>query len=125
MESLIAILLWYYANMDARRNDPVFIKDYIAVEALISGVNPQMMQRIAYHESRFNCNAVGDGGESHGCWQIHRPEKKKVRPLTVEQAKNPIIATQWSIQTIKEDGSCRQWSVCKKVMSELKALDNT
>lgn len=119
MESLIAALVWYYAQIALGRNDPAFIKDYIGTEAIAAGVNPQMMQGLADKESRFHCEAIGDHGDSHGCFQINKPTQKKVRPLSVEQAHDVIVSTNWSIQTIKEDGSCRQWSTCGAVMKEL------
>lgn len=111
--------MWYYSQIATGRNDPIFIKDYIGVEALAGGVSPQMMQGLAKEESDFNCDAIGDHGDSHGCFQINKPAQKKTRPITVKQAHDVVVSTQWSIETVKEDGSCRQWSTCKKVMASL------
>lgn len=114
------MLLFYYQLFATTPNvSTTTIKDYIAVEALVAGLNPQMMQGIAERESSFNCNAVGDNGTSYGCFQIHKPETKKIRPISKDQAKNIVISTNWAIQTIKEDGDCHQWSTCEKVMATL------
>ncbi len=113
------VLVFYCQQIQNGNRDPELIKDYIAVESIVGGVNPQMMQNIAEKESEFNVNAVGDKGTSYGIFQIHNPESKKIRPLSIEDAKDPIKATQWSIQTVKEDGDCHQWSTCKDAMRSL------
>lgn len=114
-----AILMFYYSLIINGNRDPIVIKDYIAVESIAMGVNPQIMQGLAEKESKFNCNAVGDHGTSFGCFQIHNPESKKVRPLSKEEAKDVIKSTNWAIQTVKEDGDCHQWSTCHQVMDNL------
>lgn len=90
---------------------------FIATTAKMYGIDPQLALYVSWHESHWNREAVGDKGTSFGLWQIHNPETKKVRPLTVEQSKDIAISTFWAMQTMMEDGSCRQWSTCPKTKS--------
>lgn len=91
---------------------------YIAETAKKYGVDVQQALYVSYQESNWNCNAEGDFSTStnrytsFGCWQIHNPEEKKVRPLSIDQAKNLQVSTEWAMQTWSEDGGCFQWSVC-------------
>lgn len=101
------------------RNDPVFIRDYIVVEAHMMGVDSQIAQGVVKRESSFNCKSVGDGGTSYGCWQIHLPAHPEV---TKEQAKDPVFSTQWSLNEIKKNG-CGIWSTCKATMKHLSMSD--
>lgn len=105
---LLAVLAFYYAQISSGNVTPEIIKDYIAVEALVAGVNPQMAQSIAGDESQFNCKAIGDHGESLGCWQIHMPAHKEISP---DQAYDIVWSTEWSIAQLKE-GNCKIWSTC-------------
>lgn len=52
---------------------------------------------IAYAESRFDCNVVGDNGKSFGCFQIHRGWHPTV---TVDQAKDIQFAINWTIDRL-------------------------
>ena len=82
------------------------------------GVNPQMAQGVVKRESQFVCTAKGDGGKSHGCWQIHlgwHPE------ITKEQARNVIWSTQWSLAEMKVNG-CKAWSTCNATMKEIASV---
>nr|AKH47801.1 hypothetical protein [uncultured marine virus] len=119
MFTLSIVLAYYYGLITSGNASEVVIKDYIVTEALVAGLNPQMLIGIVEHESGFNCDAVGDHGESFGCWQIHKPTQKKVRPISVKDAKDIIKSTTWAIKTIQEDGDCHQWSTCKEVMREI------
>ena len=91
------------------------VREYIIVEALVAGVNPQMAERVANAESRFNCGANGDGNKSHGCWQIYLPAHPEI---TKTQAHDIIWSTQWSLNEMKKNG-CGIWSVCNSVMKSL------
>ncbi len=88
------------------------IPKYIAETAKEYGVDVQMALYVSWHESHWNCDAIGDYGDSIGCWQINKPTKKKIRPLTVAQAKDLQISTKWSMKTMVEDKGCKQWSTC-------------
>lgn len=109
------MLLFYYSQITSGNTNPALIKDYVAVEALVMQVNPQIAQGIVREESNYNCDADGDHGTSHGCWQIHLPAHQDI---SKEQAHNIIWSTQWSLREIKENG-CDIWSTCKKVMKTL------
>lgn len=114
MVSLIPVLLYYYSLINSGSTTPSIIKDYIVVEALVAGVNPQTALTVAERESRFNPKAAGDGGKSHGIWQIHLPAHKEV---TKEQAQNIIFSTQWSMNEMSKN-SCAIWSTCPKSVSK-------
>jgi len=115
MFSLIPVLLFYYSLIQSGDVRPEVVREYIIVEALVAGVNPQMAERVANAESRFNCNANGDGGKSHGCWQIYLPAHPTI---TKAQAHDIIWSTQWSLNEMKKNG-CGIWSVCNSVMKSL------
>ncbi len=105
---LLTVLLFYYSQIANGNTDPVLIRDYIATEALVAGVDPQMAQEIVSKESKFNCEAIGDHGTSHGCWQIHLPAHKDISKA---QANDIVWSTQWSMKQLKE-GNCKIWSTC-------------
>ena len=56
---------------------------------------------MAWVESRFNCNAVGDSGKSIGCYQIHLGYHKNIKK---EQAKNLDFAIDWTLNRLKSKG---------------------
>lgn len=49
---------------------------------------------IAWKETRYRCGDKGDGGNSHGCYQIYRIANQNV---TVEQAENIVFSTRWTL----------------------------
>lgn len=104
----MAVLLFYYNRIALGDISPEIIKDYIATEALVEGVNPQMALAIAHDESQFNPQAVGDHGESLGIWQIHMPAHKEITP---QNARDVVFSTEWAISQLKV-GNCRIWSTC-------------
>jgi hypothetical protein len=56
---------------------------------------------IAKHESGFRCDAIGDGGMSHGCFQIYRTKHPHV---SVEQARDYVFAVNWTIERLMNNG---------------------
>jgi len=56
---------------------------------------------MAWVESRFNCNVVGDGGKSFGCFQIHLGYHKEI---TKEQARDLDFSLEWTINRLKSKG---------------------
>ena len=56
---------------------------------------------MAWTESRFNCKAVGDGGKSHGCFQIHLGYHKHI---TVAQAQDIEFAVSWTLNRLEAKG---------------------
>lgn len=64
---------------------------------------------IAYAESRksdnpntdFNCNAVGDNGFAHGCFQINFHFHKNI---TVEQARDVTFSVNWTLDRMQHCG---------------------
>lgn len=52
---------------------------------------------IAWTESRFDCSQIGDGGNSHGCFQIYRVAHPEV---TIAQARDIDFATRWTVRNL-------------------------
>lgn len=92
------------------------IPKYIAETAKAKGIDVQQALYVSWQESHWDCTAKGDYQNgvptSFGCWQIHNPTQKKIRPLSIKEAHDLKISTIWSMQTWLEDGSCRQWTTC-------------
>lgn len=110
---MLAILAFYYGLILNGNIDPIVVKDYIVVEALAVGVDPQLALKIANDESGFHPDRIGDHGTSYGIWQIHLPAHKDISP---NQAEDIIWSTNWSLNELKE-GNCRIWSTCPLIDS--------
>lgn len=67
---------------------------------------------IGYTESRFDCNVIGDGGKSFGCFQIHRGWHPDV---SVAQAKDLKFAINWTLNRMVHYGypTMRSYSIMK------------
>lgn len=87
------------------------IPQFIAETAKEYGVDVQMALYVSWHESHWNCDAIGDSSRSYGCWQIFLPAHPTV---TKAQAKDLHFSTHWSMQRMKDDGSCKIWTTCPK-----------
>lgn len=109
------ILSFYYAQILQGNITESTIKDYIVVEAIAYGVDPQMALGIAEAESKFNPKASGDSSKSNGLWQIHQPSHPTV---TKKQAQDIVFSTNWALKEMKENG-CKIWSTCKAVMNKI------
>jgi len=59
------------------------------------------IQGMAYKETKFKCNAVGDNGNSKGCLQIHQGYHPHI---TTEQAEDPQFAVSWTIDRMISKG---------------------
>ena len=82
------------------------LEAFIRDTAIKAGVPPEQAVFIVSHESQFNPNAIGDGGQSRGLWQIsriHHPE------VSDDCAFDPVCSTIWSVGKIR-DGEARMWS---------------
>lgn len=105
-------LIMFIALASQRIHDgdtsPILIKDYIAAEATLNGVDVAMALHVANAESQYGTLAVGDSGTSYGLFQIHLPAHKEV---SKEQALDPVFATEWSMVEMKQNG-CKIWSTC-------------
>ena len=105
---LLPVLMFYISLIQSGSTTPAIIRDYIATEAIISNVNPQLAISIATAESKLNPNAIGDHGTSMGLWQIHLPAHASVSP---ENARSVVYSTEWAVNQLKE-GNCQIWSTC-------------
>lgn len=87
------------------------IEGIITKSALKYGVDPDLMIRIAFCESSLNPLAVGDNGNSHGLWQIH---KRYNKPELHAIAFDPVASSDWAAQRIA-NGELWRWSCAKKL----------
>lgn len=64
---------------------------------------------IAYTESRFNCESVGDNSKARGCYQIWY----KLHKITVEQAEDFEWAANWTLERMISQGFpvYRSWAL--------------
>jgi len=67
----------------------------------LGGYCVEDMLAMAWTESRFDCNVVGDNGNSFGCFQIHRGYHKHV---TVEQARDIEFSLNWTLNRLVSKG---------------------
>lgn len=61
------------------------------------GVPVQLMIAVGMKESGLNTAAVGDGGNSHGAWQIHAPSHPSV---SIQQAHDPVFSTNYAAKLL-------------------------
>lgn len=87
------------------------IKAYIDAQALRNGLNPDLLDCLALHESNWDASRVGDvgnkNGESYGLFQI---EVAQHPDITQAEALNYEDATAWTINEILK-GHISWWSV--------------
>ena len=116
METLLTVLLFYYQQILLGNPSKEIIQDYIAVEALIYGVDPQMALHIANNESQFNphpkdgdttliCRTTGKSMRSRGLWQWNTCGHEDISD---DEAYNIIISTNLALQEMKKNG-CGIW----------------
>ena len=74
------------------------VVDLITRKAIEYGVDVQMALAVAKCESGYDIRIKGDDGESWGLWQIHSPAHPRV---TLEQATDPLWATEWAMPRLK------------------------
>ena len=55
------------------------------------------LKAIAFVETKFKCDAVGDFGSSHGCYQIHQGYHPEV---TQEKAEDLDFAINWTLNRL-------------------------
>jgi hypothetical protein len=63
---------------------------------------------LAYAESRFNCQKIGDGGMSFGCYQIHLGYHPNI---SKEQARDLNFAINWTLNRMVSKGYPKYRSV--------------
>lgn len=85
------------------------IQAYVQGAAKTRGVNPQVAEWIVTHESRHHPEAIGDGGESRGLWQINKAWHPEVSDAC---AYNVTCSTDWSLERIRA-GHIDEWSTWK------------
>ena len=88
---------------------PLAVRAYVQKAAKASGVNPSVAECIVAHESRHHPEALGDGGESRGLWQINKEWHPEVSDAC---AYNVKCSTDWSLERIR-DGYADEWSTWK------------
>ena len=85
------------------------IQAYLERAAKTRGVSPQVAEWIVTHESRHHPEAIGDGGESRGLWQINKAWHPEVSDAC---AYNVACSTDWSLERIRA-GHIDEWSTWK------------
>jgi hypothetical protein len=95
--------------VSADTTNPVNIIRYLAER---EGVDPDKLLRLAWCESQYDTTAVGDNGNSHGLFQIHRGYHPNI---SIEQAQDPWFSTEWTINEIKE-GRSWKWT-CNNLLN--------
>ena len=85
------------------------IQAYLERAAKTRGVNPQVAEWIVKHESRQYPEAIGDGGESRGLWQINKAWHPEVSDAC---AYNVTCSTNWSLERIRA-GHLDEWNTWK------------
>lgn len=108
MQGLLAFILYAVSIINQGQASTSLIRDYVAAEATLSGVNVQTALTIATNESGLNPNNVGDYGTSYGLWQIHLPAHKDI---SEEEALDPVWSTEFAMVQLKQ-GNCHIWSTC-------------
>lgn len=108
MQGLLAFIVYAVTIINSGQATTSLIRDYVAAEATLTGVDVHMALTIAENESHLNPNNVGDHGTSYGLFQIHLPAHKDI---SQQQALDPVFSTEWSMAQLKA-GNCHIWSTC-------------
>ena len=88
---------------------PATVRAYVQSAAKAAGVNPRVAEWIVAHESRHHPDALGDGGESRGLWQINKDWHPEVSDAC---AYDVTCSTEWSLLRIRS-GYADEWSTWK------------
>ena len=108
---MIAKVLQVAALLSALAQSPIEAMIEHVAEAM--GVNPEYAACIAYHESRFDSDAVGDQGRALGLYQWHYPSWVHVRQhmgLSTDDLRgDPVQATVTAVWAWKH-GYRHWWS---------------
>ena len=117
MSAILAIIL------TLRSMTPTTVLIDYAAEAM--GQNAAYCQCIAYHESRYDANAVGDDGMAIGLWQWHLESWEYVRgkmglPMEDRRA-DPVESTITALYAIDKLGLAHWWttsSLCEEYIND-------
>ena len=85
------------------------IRTYVEGVARTRGVDPEVAEWIVAHESQHHPDAIGDGGDSRGLWQINKAWHPEVSDAC---AYSVTCSTNWSLQRIRS-GHVDEWSTWK------------
>jgi hypothetical protein len=85
------------------------IRAYIQAVAKANGVSPEVAEWIVSHESQHHPDALGDGGDSRGLWQINKVWHPEVSDACAYSVK---CSTNWSVKRIHA-GYVDEWSTWK------------
>lgn len=93
-------------------SEPLSVVDTITLVAHEHGFqDTDWLLALARCESGLRPTAVGDGGSSHGLWQIHLGYHPTV---TVAQATDPVWSTTWTVQKLQA-GQYRLWTCGRRL----------
>jgi hypothetical protein len=85
------------------------VRAYVETASKAAGVNPRITEWIVSHESGHHPEAIGDGGESRGLWQINKAWHPEVSDAC---AYDVTCSTDWSLERIRA-GYVDEWSTWK------------
>jgi len=75
------------------------IREFLKNRAIKQGIDADVLLRVIERESRFDPEAIGDGGHSVGIWQIHLPNHPTI---TEECAKDVHCSTDYAMPLFKK-----------------------
>lgn len=124
---LVCLLINPWANQiseEAKQIEPVEVQKELIIEEVLNevpkkyGVNPVIVQKVAFCESSYRYNVYGDGGHAYGVLQFHKPtfeqfEKKYGEELNYDSS---LDQTKLASQMIR-DGYGSHWTCYRKIKS--------
>lgn len=114
---LIGILLLFPTPVHAEEKEIVVeqktIPQLIEFYSTKYNVEASVITNVIRCESTFNPNAVGDGGNSRGLVQIHKPSHPTI---TDEQAFDPKFAISFLAENLSK-GKGKMWTCYRKFYS--------
>ena len=115
MTQLLAVLMFYYAQIHAGNTSPTIIRDYAVTESLVANVDPQKVISVLGKESGFNPTRIHYNDMALGCNSVGLAQIRDCNhpEVTLKQAEDPIFAVNFLIKNIDK---CKTWwaSTCPK-----------
>lgn len=102
-----------WPKLTSNPQGPLKIRAYVEGAAKTRGVNPRVAEWIVTHESQHHPEAIGDGGESRGLWQINKAWHPEVSDACAYSVR---CSTNWSLERIRAGhiDEWRTWKYCKE-----------
>ena len=94
--------------------NPEEVKEYVRLEAIRAGLNPDEVEKIVKCESKFNPQAIHtnvNGSKDKGLWQINSIHKR----ISDADKLDYKAATKWAIAKRLHDGNWSAWYCARKL----------